>query len=138
MAYRSLGSNGAIDAKLSSAETYVANAHNISHNEGTCDSDCTTPTIGTGVQKLCRDTCMSGYSVGTTILDRDKTPFPLEFSTNHILCYDIESEFAGKGYCHYGTLLYVAHILGLQALNEIYIMLTVERTYEVRKIFLKI
>ena len=46
---------------------------------------------------------MSGYSVGTTILDKDKTPFPLEFSTNHIICYDIESEFAGKGYCHYGV-----------------------------------
>ena len=39
---------------------------------------------------------------------------------------------------YFNSLLYVAHILGLQELNEIYSMLTVERTYEVRKIFLKI
>ena len=39
---------------------------------------------------------------------------------------------------YFNSLLYVAHILGLQELNEIYFMLTVEKTYGVRKIFLKI
>ena len=38
---------------------------------------------------------------------------------------------------YFNSLLYVAHILGLQELNEIYIMRTMGSTYEVRKIFLK-
>ena len=39
---------------------------------------------------------------------------------------------------YFNSLLYVPLVLGLQELNEIYIIWTVRRTYEARKVFLKV
>ena len=39
---------------------------------------------------------------------------------------------------YFNSLLYVAHTLGLQELNEIYIIRTMRRTYEVREVFWKV
>ena len=39
---------------------------------------------------------------------------------------------------YFNSLLYVVRILGLQELNEIYIMRTMARMYEIREVFLKV
>ena len=101
--YRTLGSNGAIDVNLMPTGVYVPDRHKIVHIEGTCNADCTSPTIGAGAVKLCRDISMTGYSVGTNISDKSKRPFLIDFNNEHILCYDIESELAGDAYCHYNS-----------------------------------
>ena len=101
--YRTLGSNGAVDVNLRPTGTYVLDRREIAHNKGTCDTDCTSPTIGASAAKLCRDISMAGYSVGTTVSDKSKRPFLIDFDSDHILCYDIESEFDGGAYCHYNS-----------------------------------
>ena len=39
---------------------------------------------------------------------------------------------------YFNSLLYVVRMLGVQELNEIYIMQTMGRTYEIREAFLKV
>lgn len=63
--------------------------------------DVTTPTIGQGVSKICRDVCLDGYAVGMTQSDPSRPPELIDYSAAHVLCYDIETEYAGSAYCQY-------------------------------------
>ena len=77
--------------------------HSLSYNEGTGHRDGSSPTIGHDLSKLCRDVSMSGYCVGINMQDSKTAPFLIDYVTNHILCYDIECEFAGNAYCTYDS-----------------------------------
>jgi len=55
------------------------------------------------VSKVCRDACIAGYSVGRDTSDVHRHPRLIDYSTNHILSYDIEVEFVGPGHCSHGA-----------------------------------
>mmetsp|Transcript_2713 Transcript_2713/g.7222 ORF Transcript_2713/g.7222 Transcript_2713/m.7222 type:complete len:926 (+) Transcript_2713:17548-20325(+) len=101
--YRHLGHNGCVNPMLTHVNISIKDTYLLSHNEGTDATDCTTPTIGYGSAKLCRDMSMSGYCVGTSVEDDTKLPFLIDYQKNHIMCYDIESEFAGKSGCNHNS-----------------------------------
>lgn len=65
------------------------------HNEGTTRSNGTTPTIGFGESKQCRDYGILGLGVGSTIGQPDTEPTTLDESNCCVMAYDIECEFAG-------------------------------------------
>lgn len=99
MLLRHLGFNGDISTILHAVDSPVFKGDLLAHVEGTDASDATSPTIGHGVAKVCRDVSMIGYAVGRTIDSPSIPPFLIEYRSNHILCYDIECEYAGPACC---------------------------------------
>lgn len=67
----------------------------LRHNEGTATRGGTSPGIGAGEAKRCRDYGIAGFSVGCTVGQPDKEPVKLNSSNCCVMAYDIESEFAG-------------------------------------------
>ena len=67
----------------------------LCHNEGTTIHDGTSPTIGWGESKMCRDYGIMGVGVGFTLGDFTIEPTTLGPHNCCVLAYDIESEFAG-------------------------------------------
>ena len=68
--YRYLGDIGAIICALESIDGCVTPGYVLPHSEDINNDDTTTPTIGYGASKLCRDASMKGYAVGV-ITDDD-------------------------------------------------------------------
>jgi hypothetical protein len=67
----------------------------LRHNEGTTMHGGTSPTIGFGESKLCRDYSIMGLSVGSTPGCPTVEPTTLGPHNCCVLAYDIETEFAG-------------------------------------------
>ena len=105
--YRCLGTQEAHSSVLHEAVNYCpvfSNYTLLRHNESTTRSLGTTPTIGNGhTSKCCRDYCIAGYSVGSDTKDPYKEPELFNYSKHHMLCYDIETEFAGNSECSLGS-----------------------------------
>ena len=67
----------------------------LKHNECTTRRDGTSPGIGAGESKKCRDYGIMGFSVGTTVGSPSKEPIELNDKNCCIMAYDIECEYAG-------------------------------------------
>ena len=102
---RRLGSNGEISASLIpiTMPHNHGQLHKLPHIEGTDAHDCTSPTIGHGIPKMCRDLCMKGYAVGCTPEHPENPPSIIDYAHSHVLCYDIEAEYAGPAYCNHDS-----------------------------------
>ena len=55
--------------------------------------------------------CYVGYALGRTMHKPTGPPFLLNYTTNHILCYDVECEFAGPSYSTYQSPILWARLL---------------------------
>jgi hypothetical protein len=96
-AYRTLGGK-----QLYRMPTLDANLRDIAHSEGTTLDGGTSPCIGTGDSKVLRDYACRGITVGKTIGDPLKEPRLLRQVDSHVMAYDIESEFHGRGTPSFG------------------------------------
>ena len=66
----------------------------LRHNEGTTSLNGTSPTIGCGEAKLCRDYSAMGYTVGLRLGKEQLPPVSLTPDNCCVLAYNIEVEFA--------------------------------------------
>ena len=69
-----------------------------------------------------------------------KKKYSTETDHDHFLtCFLSEIQKGKNNFkLYFNSFLYVVHILGLQELNDIYIMRTMRRTYEIREVFWKV
>ncbi len=95
VAVRCLGPNGLPSTCLRLLKPYNNVSKVLRHMEGTSRKDGTSPGIGTGLSKKCRDYGILGFSVGCTIGNTNKEPVELNESNCCVMAYDIESEYAG-------------------------------------------
>lgn len=95
IAIRCLGSDGKTSRCLRMLNPLSMPSTILRHNEGTTDDDGTSPTIGTGEAKQCRDYGIAGLSVGSTVGQPDIEPVTLDNTNCCTMAYDIESEFGG-------------------------------------------
>ena len=89
--YRRLGSmtiNAVTSSNRSSEQLLM-----LRHNEFTTRHNGTSPTIGSGMAKGCRDHCVRGYDVSATLGEPNTTPKLLDYERDHIVSYDIETEY---------------------------------------------
>ena len=95
IAIRCLGIDGTPSRCMRLLKPFNAVSKVLRHNEGTTRRAGTSPTMGTGESKRCRDYGILGFSVGSTIGDPDKEPTELSNANCCVMAYDIECEFAG-------------------------------------------
>ena len=95
IAIRSLGPNGLPSRCLRLLKPHGTVSKVLKHNEGTTGRDGTSPSIGAGESKRCRDYGIAGFSVGTTVGNPDKEPVELNSKNCCVMAYDIECEYAG-------------------------------------------
>jgi len=95
IAIRSLGLNGLPSKCIRLLKPHGTVSKVLKHNEGTTGRDGTSPSIGAGESKSCRDYGIVGFSVGTTIGNPDKEPVELNNKNCCVMAYDIECEYAG-------------------------------------------
>jgi len=91
---RVLGSSRAEDELFTIPGSTNASVE-LSHNEGTSETDWTSPSIGTGDTKTMRDHAARGYTAGVWHDDLEKEPMLITADKHHILAYDLECEYSG-------------------------------------------
>ena len=95
IAIRCLGANGLPSKCLRLLKPYKMVSRVLKHREGTTRRHGTSPSIGAGESKRCRDYGIAGFSVGCTVGDPNKEPVELNGKNCCVLAYDIECEYAG-------------------------------------------
>ena len=93
-AIRCLGESGVANRYIRTITSPCTTGILLRHNEGTTSLNGTSPTIGSGEAKLCRDYSVMGYAVGLTLGNEHLPPVPLTSMNCCVLAYDIEVEFA--------------------------------------------
>jgi DNA polymerase elongation subunit (family B) len=93
-AIRCLGASGVVSRYIREITSPCTIGTLLRHNEGTTSLNGTSPTIGSGEAKLCRDYSVMGYAVGLTIDNEHLPPVGLTSGNCCVLAYDIEVEFA--------------------------------------------
>ena len=82
--YRRLGIDGTKSSLLCYMPCTVTSSALLRHVEGTTHRNGTTPTIGHGNVKLCRDYAMHGCTVGCYPDDPERVPDLIEYNTYHV------------------------------------------------------
>jgi hypothetical protein len=96
IAIRCLGPSGMASKCLRQLKDHPMVATTLRHNEGTTSHDGTSPTVGSGEAKKCRDYGIMGLGVGSNVGYPEVEPTTLGAHNCCVLAYDIESEFAGQ------------------------------------------